>query len=226
MISGNEVSSEPTNGEVGFALWTTTALQPDPRLPARAVGRFLEAQIARDPLDLRQHARRVWLAVDNADSPALFGAMVDLFLALGAKGRNLRSAMLGLAASHLAEEDLAYLHSHLEHGLSSREMLPFGVRSVLDRGFVGVRDMVRREKAHGPDAADPLKEAISLLNDGDVDAARELLEKTLLDDPGSPLIEAELLEIYRRSNDGVRMHAMRDRLLENGVDLSPAWRHH
>lgn len=226
MSSRRTTQAENMSVDVTFALLSTPSLRPDARLSTPVAQRFHEAQIMRDPLDLRQHVRRVWLAVEKSDSQRLFGALVDVFLVLGSKGHKLRAALLGLASPHLEQEDLAYLHTHLDHGLKGHDSIPACSGSVLERGLIGQREMVSRERAKGLDNSDPLKEAIALLNDGQVESARQLLEDALLSDPGNLAIEMELLEIYRRSHDTSGLCAMRDRMLTNGIEPSPAWGRH
>jgi Tfp pilus assembly protein PilF len=70
---------------------------------------------------------------------------------------------------------------------------------------------------------DALIEAVSLLDDGQVDEARTLLEEALVNDPGNALVEAHLLEIYRRSHNQTAFLKMRERLGRTGAALSEVW---
>lgn len=225
----SQKNTSPNDGfslEATFVLLSDTSLRLDSDLQSPVIRRFLAAQILRDPHDLRHHVRRVWLAVDADDSYRLFGALIDVFLALGPRAPKLRAALLGLASPHLDQEDLAFFRTHLDHGLRFHDPIPAGSASVLDRGLIGQREIVRKERAHDTERNDPLKNAIAFLNDGQIAAARELLESALLLDPSNQPIELELLEIYRRTRDTSALHSMRDRMLGMGIELSPAWSRH
>lgn len=186
--------------------------------------RFLNAAVARNPLDLRRQVQRVVFLLDSAEPERLFGALTDLWLALGQSGRGLRSTLLEAAGSHLADDQMAWLTKHLDTPLNSGDVLPVTQGSVLSGGLVGESQLVARERTRGrPGERDPVQAAIELLEHGHLEEARDLLEQALLADPGNTVAEGELLEIYRRSRDEAGFAAMRERLQASGVVLSPAW---
>jgi hypothetical protein len=104
---------------------------------ALAAWRHLSCLVARDPLDLEAQTRRVLLSTQPPHQVQNFGALIDLFLALGDKGRGLRKALLDVSRTCLAEEELRFLDAHLDAGLARRATLPSGTGSVLDAAEIG-----------------------------------------------------------------------------------------
>lgn len=184
--------------------------------------RHLSSLVARDPADLEMHVRRILLAMQAPHQERLFGALIDLFLAVGAQCRELRALMLERSAAHLAEEEAGYLRAHLDAGLARQAVLPMGTGSVLDAAVVGQLQPVRFERA-AVQVASRVEEAISLLDHGDLPAARELLEQVLLEEPGDETACRELLGIYRHSRDDVARARMQDLLLQRHGALPAAW---
>jgi hypothetical protein len=206
-----------------FAISAETGLRVGRHCDAEDALRFLNAAVGRNPLDLLRQTQRIMLLIDAQDSERLFGALTDLWLALGTAGTALRSKLLDLAAGQLGDDQIDYLRQHLQHGLSGASVLPVTTGSVLYGGLMGEVALVARVRAGAGNQREPLDEAIELLEHGHLDDARALLEQALLQDPGNAAIEGELLEIYRRSRDEAGFGDMRDRLRANGVALSPAW---
>ena len=71
-----------------FMLADASSLSVLPEGDAVSVHRFLCARISRSPLDLHAHVQRINLLRGSNDAGLLFAALVDLFLALGNKGRS------------------------------------------------------------------------------------------------------------------------------------------
>jgi hypothetical protein len=210
--------------EPAFALASQKGLRLGSQFETRAAWRHLSAMLVRDPRDLRSHAQRIYLALDSEDPELAFGALTDLFIALGEKGLNLRSALLELSRPYLAGEHYFYLQAHLDHGLDPNIALPAPQGSLFDRGLAGTLRLLEKQRTEAMESPrDALAEAVSLLDDGQVDQARTLLEEALVNDPGNAQVEAHLLEIYRRSQNEAAFLKMRERLGRTGARLSDVW---
>lgn len=99
---------------------------------------FLEMYLARQPDDLTRHAERVRIACQLNDGEAIYGALVDLFIALSKRGVGLKSAMLSQTALQLEQAQRRFLASHLADGVRADENVqPPARRSVLTRGLAG-----------------------------------------------------------------------------------------
>ena len=160
----------------------------------------LEQRIHRNPRDLLSHVRRLLLNRALDDPEGLYGALVDLFIVLGYRGRPLRKRLLKLCAASLAPERRAFLESHLEHGLDATEDRCSTPRSSLSRQVRGKTSLVVRTGGSGRGGTDLLDLARESLARGEDDAAQELLEGAIEADPGSEPVCLELLALYRRRN--------------------------
>lgn len=119
--------------------------EPLPRgVRHRAAWRQACAEVARDPMHLDAHARRTLLACMAGERAYVFDALVDCFVALGARGLALRQTLLERARPWLDEESHAFLVHHLPQGLSRDEPLPTHGAALLDPGLIGLPVVVRQ----------------------------------------------------------------------------------
>ena len=104
---------------------------------------YLQLSVASQPTDLKAHTRRILLAGQSASGERCFGALIDLFIALGQRGAGLKRHLYDKVHAHLNEGQRNYLKHHLTSGIDARDSSPAGYGdSVLSLGFLG-RD--RRE---------------------------------------------------------------------------------
>lgn len=198
------------------------SLAPLDQGDAREQWRHLGAAIARDPLDLEAHVLRVQRACAAPLTDFAFGALLDLFLVLGPRGRALRSRLLAQAEAWLEPEDAHFLRSHLDTGLSRAVALPNAPGAIFHAAIVGVAQMVSHQRVAA--AAQSLhQQAAAMLDEGNLAGARELLEQGLLDEPGDADVLTELLGIYRHSRDDAAKTAMSERLLARHGQLPVGW---
>lgn len=217
-------SSIKPGSNPAFGLTEETRLRLGDRFDTLNARRYLTSRVARDHLDLRAHLQRIYLVLDDdTREDLLFGALLDLFLALGDKGRELREATLELARPRLDSDDHAFLAAHLDRGLQRLDVLPIASGSILDHALFGNSHLVERQRAELLMDADTVDIAIMHLEHGDVDAARTLLEEALVKDPSQSAVETELLEIYRRTRDEAGFLSMRKQLQAKGATLSADW---
>ncbi|MFZ1301597.1 MAG: hypothetical protein WAQ27_03400 [Candidatus Microsaccharimonas sp.] len=184
--------------------------------------RHFSIQVARDPLDIEAHTRRVLLASRPPLTDRAFGALVDLFLALGDRGRGLRRQLLEQAMPWLDPDDAHFLRAHLDTPLPRGAQLPSQRWSVLDTAVLGSLNMVglqRREVAQET----PFQQAMSLLEYGDLAGARGMLEAALLEEPENEEVKRELLAIYQHSRDDTGKAEMADKLVARHGALPSGW---
>ncbi|WP_298598979.1 hypothetical protein [Zoogloea sp.] len=99
---------------------------------------WLEMHLARQPRDLAGHSRRVQLARHSGSREAVYGALVDLFIALAGHGVGLKSALLSQSALLLGPPERLCLARHLASGLRADQIIePHPRRSVLSHGLIG-----------------------------------------------------------------------------------------
>ncbi|MBK6851527.1 MAG: hypothetical protein IPG93_07935 [Burkholderiales bacterium] len=184
--------------------------------------RYVTALVARDPLDLEAQARRVVMACQPDLRDRLFGALIDVFLALGNRGRGLRAALLHKARAYLELDELRFLEHHLEPGLSPLAQLPAQAGSVHDRGVLGSVHMVTHQRVAAREL-NAHEEAMARIDEGDLDGARHLLEKALLEAPDQVDVMRELQDIYRYTRDDTAKAAMLERLRERHGAAPAGW---
>lgn len=162
--------------------------------------RHLEQRIHRNPRDLLSHVRRLLLNSVLDDGEGVYGALVDLFIVLGYRGRPLRNRLLGVSGYKLTSEQRRFLEAHLEDGLEASDVHLGTSRSCLSQQVSGKTSLVVRSGDSGEPGRDLLDVAMDALARGEDDAAQELLEGALEADPGSEPVCIELLALYKRRN--------------------------
>ncbi|WP_146071850.1 hypothetical protein [Marinobacterium lutimaris] len=114
-------------------------IQEDPHLIYRGqehliVLRYLQRRVAARPIQLRNHIRRVYLAIQSREVAHLTGALVDLMLILKGKGRYLVERMLDQSRPLLKPEYHQLMKKVCDTGQTDRlRAIPVG-ESVLSNG--------------------------------------------------------------------------------------------
>lgn len=181
--------------------------------------------IRRTPADLLSHVRRINLHWQQRKGDQVFGALVDLFIALGPAGQALRRRLLKQVVPVLKPAQQRLLKSSIASGLTATDVLPEQSRdSVLLQGMLGGAPIVHVSE---PDTdvhpRDAIEEANALLEFGQVEEARDLLEHAVLREPRRDDLQRELLEIYIHGHDNEGLLNMRQRLLERGHAVGIDW---
>ena len=102
----------------------------------------LARRVARDPQDARVHVERINMALADDDADAAYGALVDLFIGLGQRGRGVRERLAGGVRFLIGEERYQAVVAHLDDGLAANDPLPPAASSVLSTGVCGRREVV------------------------------------------------------------------------------------
>jgi len=102
----------------------------------------LARRVARDPADTRVHVERINMALADGDADVAYGALVDLFIALGSRGSGVRQRMAGGVRFLIGEERYQAVVAHLDEGLAANDPLPPAASSVLSTGVCGRREVV------------------------------------------------------------------------------------
>ncbi len=111
-------------------------LLPDP--PDQAMLDFLCYTVTQRPADLISHIRRILLSQARGNAAQTYGALIDLFIAVGPKAADLRQTMLRRCANILTPEQHDWLLDRMASGLqagdvsaSAHSRLATGKRSIL-----------------------------------------------------------------------------------------------
>lgn len=191
---------------------------PDPQLAD-----WLARRICRRRGDLLGHVQRIHWQLQHGDPVGRFGALADLFIALGRGGLPLRRRLLELAADRLEPNCAAFLRAHLDSGLGAATPLPCPQASRLTGDCGGRLDVVERLTTRTVAAADPLDEARERIDAGQLDQAQTLLEQALLAQPEREELHRELLTVYRHRRDPARLAVMQTRLARLSNPLAAEW---
>jgi hypothetical protein len=211
--------------EPAFRYSNSRELAPDD-LDNRSADYFA-FHVARTPGDLLGHVQRVKLHWHRREGDRAFGALVDLFVALGPAGQSLRKRLLNQLVPILKPAQQRALRSRLATGLKPADALAEPPRfSVLFRGMLGGETIVRvssqeTESAH----TDTLAEVQAYLEFGQIQEAKSLLEEALLREPEREDLHRELLEIYIHARDRDGLLSMQERLRDLGRVIGTAWTH-
>ena len=190
--------------------------------------------VARAPTDLRAHVQRIALHIRLQDESGLYGALIDLFIALGEKGVPIRKRMLAQAKSHLTVKHFLILNSVLERGIRDTDLLTDADSSVLSKGYIGRNNFIVEyapqpawQQSCKPQESnsqiDPRQEANDCLIYGQVDEAKKILEKAVLEEPWREDLQSDLLEIYWATRDTKACQAMYKRLAGEFIPSHHAW---
>ncbi len=197
MARHNNSGAAPVPVETAF-LPEEKALLPmvdDERLE-RAMVEHMERRIGRNPRALRIHVQRILLLHRERDATGCFDALVDLFIILGPRGRELRANLVQQCSDLLDKRELEFLRRHLDDGIDAATALPETASSLLTLGVSGSANLLEGKPA-SPDNL--LKQALTAIKHGDEKTAQRYLERALEIDPGHELVSMELLALYRRN---------------------------
>ncbi len=203
-----------------------TRLSPPRGVDADQWAAHLAHISAREPGNLINHVRRIYLCLLRKQQNALYGAMLDLYLVLGDKGEQLRQQLLHKARELLSQQEYKLFLTHHQQGLHSGQPLPASQHSVLGNFFSGGMRLVDEQHA-GRESAnkeiDPLELAKEELDYGDIGVAQQILEEALLKSPQRLGLHYGLLEIYKHTRSLDDLLSMRERLQDDIAIAQTAW---
>ncbi|MEJ2619251.1 MAG: hypothetical protein P8163_03110 [Candidatus Thiodiazotropha sp.] len=182
---------------------------------------------AREPENLLNHVRRIYLHLETNQTEELYGAMLDLFLVLGDRGSALRKRLLKKAKSRLPSDTFEMFANNLKEGLRKNQPYPTSPYSVLGNFFdegLSLFDEVGPSEAESGKSADPLELAHEELTFGDISVAQEILEKAILASPERMGLHFGLLEIYKHTRSLSDLIRMQQQLGEHTDIAKTSWK--
>ncbi|HHI92380.1 MAG TPA: hypothetical protein ENK04_02530 [Gammaproteobacteria bacterium] len=184
----------------------------------------LEHKVTRNPLYLHSHVQRIYLYRQIKNGDALYGALLDLFIALNTKGFEIRQRLLFESKRYLDPHHFNVLYNQLSDGVSASSVLPLSQYSRLSKGLIGTINLLVTSNHQTTHASrDPQQEAHEYLEYGEVDEARKVLEAAVLKEPWRKELHIDLLEIYKAARDADNCDAMYRRLSEKFIPDHHAW---
>lgn len=209
--------------EAAFRVPDERALLVDAGDGGEAIGDYLAHAVARNPGDLRSHVQRVYLHLRGDDRQALSGALLDLYIGLGEKGRPLRARLLKECSAKIEDTLCEFLQAHIEQGIGRFEATPEIADAMLARGVSSGRVVIQASGSAAEVRRDYLAEAESHIECGQLDLARETLEEGIVIDPRQRRLHLNLLEVYRYTGNRSAFRDMKKRLQELQNPFSDLW---
>lgn len=163
---------------------------------------YLSHRVSKIPLDLTSHAQRIRLYLALKDSNATYAALLDLFIVLGSNGTLLRKRLLHQASQVISTENYEFISLIPVDAAVISSDTPLSHLAVLSLGRTMEKKVIRKIDNEIPEKTeDPVVTAKDLINSGQIEQARSLLESTLINEPEHAGASEELLQIYRHTHD-------------------------
>ncbi len=224
LIDGAEpdnVSLKSVSLEAAFLIPGDTRLQLDTTHWEHKAADYLARAVARNPGNLRAHVQRALLHLKLKNTLCLYGSLLDLFIALGEHGHNLKIRMLLTTGDQLQETHRDFLLSRLQNVILANEVLDDTQCAVLPKGYSGTDTLILATT--GGTDSNPLEQARLLLSHGQAYEAQQLLEPVVIKNPNSRDLHALLLEIYEQTGDKDAFDVTLERLRQENSDMTGLW---
>ncbi len=174
-------------------------------LDPNAAWHFYSHSIRRNPANLKLHTHRVFFAMQHNDASFLSGSLHDLFYILKDAGEGLRIRLLKASIPYLSKKETLYFAMWIKVGIKKGMGYKWVSGSVLADGLVGPDQALftKRSAEFTHPQLSPLEEARSCMEYGQLDIAKEILEKALLKDANNTALREELayLNQYTKSRE-------------------------
>lgn len=222
-IQAKDKLFENESTQMAFSITGSRALVLSTEKPADKVCEFLAHHVARKPQDLLVHVQRIKLAADHDLKPVLQGALLDLYIALGPRGYDLRKCMYDLASTVLEKASIQYLADGLEKGIKASDPIPEPGVSVLCKSVVGSVEFIERPRASDNSDHGPLEQALANIECSQLQDAQAVLELSIHADTSDREQQALLLDLYRKTDNKTRFSKFYSTLDEGLMLDQPAW---
>jgi len=222
-IQAIDSSFENESTQMAFTVTGSRSLDLLVDKSAQQVCDFLAHHIARKPQDLVVHVQRIKLAAEHDLKPVLKGALLDLYIALGTRGYDLRQRMLKLASGVLSEESIQFLADGLEDGVGASHFIPDAGVSVLCKSIAGNIEFIRAGSVAGESLFDPLEQALANIEWSQLEAACEVLEEAIHAGNSSLEQQALLLDLYQKTDAQARFSVTYSNIEKSAMQDQAAW---
>ncbi len=190
----------------------------------REATNFFTARSARDPENLFNHAQRIIHHIQQKNTEGAYGALLDLFIVLKHHGRPLRERMLQYASPLLQEEQYQRLHRLLDNEKWNKLSLPSSNFSILSSGVDGSRPLVEKNFQPSDTRYNRLNESRSYMENGQLIAAKTVLETAVLNGSLETDIHKDLIDLYRRTYDKIGFLKIYPQLQIQQKSLTILWK--
>lgn len=178
--------------------------------------------VARKPKRLITHIQRIHHCYQTNLQEQLFAALVDLLVVLNRRGQAISRRMIIGAKSKLSEEQYKILQKFMTEDFDIA-LLPGNQYSIFTKGLVGARNLVQQIEASDAPEHDPLVLAHDYIEYSQLDEAKVVLEKALVNQPQRLELHQCLLELYKSTLDTSGFTTMFNILLGLDVVMPNDW---
>lgn len=219
--NGNE--TEPSKLDRFFCLENTGRLWSAETLDYDDFLEKLVFNIARKPKRLITHLQRIYFCFHKNLNEQLFAAIVDFMIVLNKRGQEISWRMLMGAKPRLSPEQFKTLNDYLKDDFADATLLLGNQYSILTKGLVGINTLVQQNETRKVQGFDPLEIARDHIEYSQLEEAKQVLEKAILQQPTRQDLHHELLELYKLTLDSRGFYKMLAEIAQSGVDTTAGW---
>lgn len=178
--------------------------------------------VTRKPKRLIAHIQRIHHCYKTNLQEQLFAALVDLLVILNGRGKAISWRMITGTKSKLSDEQYKKLQELMtvNHDVA---LLTGNEYSVFAKGLIGTRNLVQQIEASDKQEHDPLNLAYDYIEYSQLDEAKEVLEKAIVNQPQRQELHQCLLELYKSTLDSSGFIRMFNILTKLDVILPNDW---
>jgi lipopolysaccharide biosynthesis regulator YciM len=179
--------------------------------------------VARKPKRLITHIQRIHHCYQTNLQEQLFAALVDLLVVLNRRGKAISRRMIIGAKSKLSEEQFKMLLKFVAEDFVDIALLSGNQYSVFTKGLVGTGNLVQQSEAPDTPEHDPLVLAHDYIEFSQLDEAKDILEKAIVNQPQRLELHQCLLELYKSTLDTSGFTTMFNILVGRDVAMPNDW---
>ncbi|MFK5948164.1 MAG: hypothetical protein QM500_05280 [Methylococcales bacterium] len=179
------------------------------------------SKVLRKPNKLMFHLQRIYFTYHSEMYEQLYAALVDLLWVLEGKGLALSHRMVNATRSILTEAQAKMLDEYLKK--QNINFLLGNKFSVCTAKGINSQALIIKKIATIDERYDPLELAKDYIEYSQLESALQTLENALIDEPDRQDIQAELLDLLKKTSNTKAFKRITDTLLANGWKESTEW---
>jgi hypothetical protein len=176
-------------------------------------------EISKNPKHLIIHIQRINYCFKRNNSEQLFAALSDLFRILDHKGTPICKRMYASTKSRLGPDRKEQLQQYLENTAELTE----NKFCVLGIGVIGTVNLVQQIHSSGDQDHDPLLLARDHIEFSQLEEAKRVLEKAIVEISEREALHVELLRLYKATKDISSFHKMYEVLKALNNPMQEEW---
>jgi hypothetical protein len=153
----------------------------------------------------------------------LFAALVDFLVILNRQGQEISLRMLTGAKSRLSSKQFKALNDYLRDDYADINLLSGNQFSIFTKGLVGINNIIQQITKHDEHNHDALAIARDHIEYSQLEEAKQVLAKAILEQPARLDLHHELLAIYQSMHDTTGFNRMLAELIQSSVAVPDDW---